>query len=194
MKSFFESQIWPLKNRLYRFAILWLKDRDKAQDAVQETMTKGFVQQEYLSSIENPTGWMVKTLKNEALQQIREAGKWGTLEEENILFSAVEMDQEDGSLKEFYSGIQSIRSEKPSGIQMPVQRFPWQKLAAVLLFFLTVSACWRGYKEYEQQQQALAYQQVVEAMGKIQLNLRKGTSPLGKHGEDQIPQFRCELV
>mgnify|MGYP003641647785 FL=1 len=80
MKSFFESQIWPLKNRLYRFAILWLKDRDKAQDAVQETMTKGFMQQEYLSSINNPTGWLVKTLKNEALQQIREAGKWETLE------------------------------------------------------------------------------------------------------------------
>ncbi|WP_339923995.1 RNA polymerase sigma factor [uncultured Cyclobacterium sp.] len=81
MKSFFESQLWPLKNRLYRFAILWLKDRDRAQDAVQETMTKGFLQQDYLSSIENPTGWMVKTLKNEALQQIREAGKWGTMEE-----------------------------------------------------------------------------------------------------------------
>ncbi|WP_040417531.1 RNA polymerase sigma factor [Cyclobacterium qasimii] len=92
MKSFFESQLWPLKNRLYRFAMLWLKDRDKAQDAVQETMTKGFLQQQYLSSIENPTGWMVKTLKNEALQQIREAGKWGTMDE--VGDRAMEVDSE----------------------------------------------------------------------------------------------------
>lgn len=80
MKSFFESQLWPLKNRLYRFAIVWLKDRDQAQDAVQETMTKGFIQQDYLATIKNPTGWMVKTLKNEALQQIREAGRWEGME------------------------------------------------------------------------------------------------------------------
>ncbi|EPR65955.1 RNA polymerase ECF-type sigma factor [Cyclobacterium qasimii M12-11B] len=72
--------------------MLWLKDRDKAQDAVQETMTKGFLQQQYLSSIENPTGWMVKTLKNEALQQIREAGKWGTMDE--VGDRAMEVDSE----------------------------------------------------------------------------------------------------
>lgn len=70
-----------LKNRLYRFAILWLKDRDKAQDAVQDTMYKGFINQEYLATISNPTGWMVKTLKHEALQQIREAGKWETMDD-----------------------------------------------------------------------------------------------------------------
>ncbi|MBR9774029.1 MAG: RNA polymerase sigma factor [Cytophagales bacterium] len=81
MKSFFESHLWPLKNRLFRFALLWLKDRDKAQDAVQDTMYKGFMQQDYLATIQNPTGWMVKTLKHEALQQIREAGRWGALEE-----------------------------------------------------------------------------------------------------------------
>lgn len=82
MKSFFESQIWPLNDRLYRFAILWLKDRDKAQDAVQDTMTKGFMHQEYLATIENPTGWLVKTLKNEALRQIKEGRKWEPLEED----------------------------------------------------------------------------------------------------------------
>ena len=93
MKSFFETQIWPLNNRLYRFAILWLKDRDKAEDAVQETMTKGFIHQDYLASIENPTGWLVKTLKNEALRQIKEAGKWDPLEEDMEI--AMETIQED---------------------------------------------------------------------------------------------------
>ncbi|AKP51488.1 hypothetical protein [Cyclobacterium amurskyense] len=103
-----------------------------------------------------------------------------SLEEEKTLFAEVEEDKADSKIAEFFSGIQMIRSEKPSGIQLPLpkQRFPWQKLAAVMLVLLTVTACWWGYKEYEQQQQAEAYQQVVEAMGKIKLNLKKGTSQL----------------
>ena len=103
-----------------------------------------------------------------------------TLEEENMLFREVEADQEGGSLKEFYSGIQAIRSQKPIAVQLPLrkQKYPWAKMAAVILVFLTVTACWWGYKAYEQQQQELAYRQVVEAMGKIQLNLKKGTSHL----------------
>ncbi|WP_339923994.1 hypothetical protein [uncultured Cyclobacterium sp.] len=117
--------------------------------------------------------------KNEKLWEKYWKGET-TLEEENLLFSEIEADQEEGSLKDFYSGIETIRLEKPKGISLPLrkQQYPWQKLAAVLLVFLTLTACWWGYREYEKQQQELAYQQVVEAMGKIQVNLRKGTSQL----------------
>jgi hypothetical protein len=101
-----------------------------------------------------------------------------TLEEEKALLSGLEDQVEDDNLRTFFSGVQSIRSEKPTVRLMPASGFPFRKLAAALLFFLTVSACWWGYREYQYQQQAMAYQQVVEAMGKIQLNLRKGTSQL----------------
>jgi hypothetical protein len=101
-----------------------------------------------------------------------------TLEEEKALLSGLEDQVEDDNLRTFFSGVQSIRSEKPTDRLMPAAGFPFRKLAAALLFLLTVSACWWGYREYQYQQQAMAYQQVVEAMGKIQLNLRKGTSQL----------------
>lgn len=81
MKSFFEAKIWPLKNKLYRMALLWLKDRDNALDAVQEALTKGFVYRERLSKMANPTGWMVRTLKNEVYQKIREERRWEKLED-----------------------------------------------------------------------------------------------------------------
>lgn len=98
--------------------------------------------------------------------------------EEKILFEALEEEPEDGGLKTFYSGIQSLRAERPKGIHLPLQNFPWQKMAAVMLAFLTVAACWWGYRSYEQEQEARAYRQVVEVMGKIQFNLKKGTSHL----------------
>lgn len=97
MKSFFETEIWPLKNRLYRFALLWLKDRDKAQDAVQETMTKGFVHTKQLENMKNPVGWMVKTLKNESLMQIRRDGKHEVLDEADSNLMEVESEQPDFS-------------------------------------------------------------------------------------------------
>lgn len=97
MKSFFETEIWPLKNRLYRFALLWLKDRDKAQDAVQETMAKGFLHSKQLKQMKNPVGWMVKTLKNESLMQIRRDGKFDVLDEANSGMSATETEKPDFS-------------------------------------------------------------------------------------------------
>jgi hypothetical protein len=101
-----------------------------------------------------------------------------TLEEEKALYSELEQPEVENSFSAFFSGIQSIRSEKPAVPLRPAKGFSFRKLAAVLLFFLTASACWWGYREYQYQRQAMAYQQVVEAMGKIQLNLRKGTSQL----------------
>lgn len=98
--------------------------------------------------------------------------------EEKILFQALEEEPEDGELKTFCSGIQSLRAERPKGIHLPLQSFLWQKMAAVMLAFLTVATCWWGYRSYEQEQEARAYRQVVEAMGKIQFNLKKGTSHL----------------
>ncbi|SHM64625.1 RNA polymerase sigma-70 factor, ECF subfamily [Cyclobacterium lianum] len=85
MKSFFESEIWPLKNKLYRFALLWLKDRDKAQDAVQETLTRGFVHARALEKMDNPKGWMMRTLKNESLMQIRREGRYEVLDEAQVV-------------------------------------------------------------------------------------------------------------
>ena len=101
-----------------------------------------------------------------------------SVEEEKKLFHALEEEPKDGALKAFYSGIQSIREERPNGIHLPLRSFPWQKMAAVMLVFLTVATCWWGFRTYEEQQEAQAYRQVVEAMGKIQINLKKGTSHL----------------
>ena len=71
MNSFFENQIWPLRNRLYRLAYLWVKDRALAQDILQTVFEKALNKEDILKQVQNPAGWMVRTLKNESLHQVK---------------------------------------------------------------------------------------------------------------------------
>jgi RNA polymerase sigma factor (sigma-70 family) len=76
MKTFFEAHIWTLKNKLYRMAFLWVKDREVAQDVLQAVFEKAWLRKEELQKMENPVGWMVRSLKNESLQHFRNAKKF----------------------------------------------------------------------------------------------------------------------
>lgn len=61
-------------------AYLWLKDRDTAQDVLQSVFEKAWMRKDELQKMENPTGWMVRTLKNESLQFFRNSKKFEKLE------------------------------------------------------------------------------------------------------------------
>ncbi len=62
-------------------AYLRTKDRDAANDAVQEAFSKAWVHRNSLERMDNPVGWMVKTLKNQVLQQFRTESRMETLED-----------------------------------------------------------------------------------------------------------------
>ena len=57
-------------------AYLWLKNRDEAEDAVQEALEKAWSSREMLQKLDNPTGWLVRVVKNQSLQKIREHRRW----------------------------------------------------------------------------------------------------------------------
>ncbi len=75
MKTFFEAHIWSLKSKLYRMAYLWVKDKEVANDVLQQVFEKAWLQRNELQKMNNPTGWMVRSLKNEALQHFRASKK-----------------------------------------------------------------------------------------------------------------------
>lgn len=52
-------------------AYLWVKDREVAQDLLQTVFEKSWRYQEQLQNMENPTGWLVRSLRNESLQHFR---------------------------------------------------------------------------------------------------------------------------
>lgn len=66
-------------------AYLWLKNRDEAEDAVQEALEKAWSSREMLQKLDNPTGWLVRVVKNQSLQKIREHKRWVVLGEEEDL-------------------------------------------------------------------------------------------------------------
>jgi RNA polymerase sigma factor (sigma-70 family) len=79
MKTHFETYIWPLKNKLYRMAYLWVKDRDVAQDILQSVFEKAWLRRQDLQQMGNPAGWLVRTLKNESLQHFRSGRRFEPL-------------------------------------------------------------------------------------------------------------------
>ena len=56
-------------------AFLWLKDRDQANDAVQEVLEKAWIRRNELQKMDNHVGWLVRALKNQSLQHIRTGKK-----------------------------------------------------------------------------------------------------------------------
>lgn len=82
-------------------AYLWLKNRDEAEDAVQEALEKAWSSREMLQKLENPTGWLVRVVKNQSLQKIREHKRWVVLGEEEDLPDLAETSppEQTGSMK-----------------------------------------------------------------------------------------------
>lgn len=66
-------------------AYLWLKNKDEAEDAVQEALEKAWSSREMLQKLDNPTGWLVRVVKNQSLQKIREHKRWVAWGEEEDL-------------------------------------------------------------------------------------------------------------
>mgnify|MGYP005748271417 CR=1 FL=1 len=69
-----------MRGKLYRMVLLWTKDRDLAEDAIQNVFEKSMVRQRDLEIHPNLGGWLVKSLKNEVLMHFRKNGRMETLE------------------------------------------------------------------------------------------------------------------
>ncbi|MDN3668735.1 RNA polymerase sigma factor [Echinicola jeungdonensis] len=94
MKTFFEAYIWTLRGKLYRLAYHWLKDKEEAEDALQEAFEKAWDKRNELQKMKNPRGWMVRVLKNQSLQKLRERKRW------TVFQANSEMSQEPDSISE----------------------------------------------------------------------------------------------
>ena len=69
-----------MRGKLFRMVFLWTKDRDVAEDALQNVFEKTVERQKELQSHPNLTGWMVKCLKNEVLMHHRKNNNLDGLE------------------------------------------------------------------------------------------------------------------
>ncbi|MFD2200525.1 RNA polymerase sigma factor [Shivajiella indica] len=118
MKTFFEANIWPLKNRLYRMAYLWVKDRDVAEDICQTVFEKAWVRKNELQKMDNPTGWMVRSLKNESLQHFRTSKRFEPLQEHELLEEDSENENREKEVRMVFSFLEGLPEKQKEVFQL----------------------------------------------------------------------------
>ena len=68
----FQNMVFPVKNKLYRFAFRLLGNNEEAKDVVQEVMIKLWSGREQLDQVQNLEAWCMRITKNISLDRLRQ--------------------------------------------------------------------------------------------------------------------------
>lgn len=67
----FQDRVFPVKNKLFRFAFRLLGSSDDAKDVVQEVLIKVWSGREQLDQIQNMEAWCMRVTRNLSLDRLR---------------------------------------------------------------------------------------------------------------------------
>jgi RNA polymerase sigma-70 factor (ECF subfamily) len=67
----FNNRLHPLKSKLYRFALKFVRDRHEAEDVVQEVMAKAWLHRNRLGELVNFEAWCMKVARNQSLDRLK---------------------------------------------------------------------------------------------------------------------------
>ena len=70
-KEDFKSNVLTLQNKLFRYAVSIVADRDLARDIVQEVLMKLWDTRDKLNDIQNLESWSIRITRNKALDKLR---------------------------------------------------------------------------------------------------------------------------
>lgn len=133
MKTFFEAQIWTLKSKLYRMAYLWVKDRDVAQDVLQAVFEKAWLKKDELQKMENPTGWMVRSIKNESLQHFRQVKRFEPLGDAEFEMDNQDIENKDHEVNMVFRFLDSLPEKQKEIFQLrEVEGLTYEEIAEYL--------------------------------------------------------------
>ena len=68
----FQNRVYPVKNKLFRFAFRLLGSSEEAKDVVQEVLIKVWNGREQLGEIQNMEAWCMRVTKNLSLDRLRQ--------------------------------------------------------------------------------------------------------------------------
>lgn len=114
-------------------AYLWVKDRDVAQDVLQTAFEKAWLKKDELQKMENPTGWMVRTVKNESLQHFRVTKKFEPLGEMEIETEEQELDNKNHEVGMVFRFMESLSEKQKEIFQLrEVEGLTYEEIAEYL--------------------------------------------------------------
>ncbi len=68
----FQNRVYPVKNKLFRFAFRLLGSSEEAKDVVQEVLIKVWNGREQLGEIQNVEAWCMRVTRNLSLDRLRQ--------------------------------------------------------------------------------------------------------------------------
>ena len=68
----FQNRVFPVKNKLFRFAFRLLGSSEEAKDVVQEVFIKVWNSGEQMAEIQNMEAWCMRITKNLSLDRLRQ--------------------------------------------------------------------------------------------------------------------------
>ncbi len=70
-KELFDTQIMPVREKMYRYALSILKSPENAHDVVQECLIKIWKKREIISTIDNPESWAMRITRNQCYDWVK---------------------------------------------------------------------------------------------------------------------------
>lgn len=67
----FNTRVLPVKNKLYRFALKFMHDKQEAEDIVQEVLIKVWKQRDRFGELLNFEAWCMKLVRNQSLDRLK---------------------------------------------------------------------------------------------------------------------------
>ncbi|MFC3879000.1 RNA polymerase sigma factor [Algoriphagus namhaensis] len=134
MNSFFEAYIWPEKGKLYRLVYFWVKDRALAEDLLQNVFEKSFQREEELKKHPNLGGWLMKSLKNEALMHFRQVKRLDSIENlDEIIQVSDESENKDDQVNHVMKLMASLPTKQQEIFQLrEVEGLTYEEIANYL--------------------------------------------------------------
>lgn len=114
-------------------AYLWVKDREVAQDVLQAVFEKAWLRKDELQKMENPTGWMVRSLKNESLQYFRTVRKFDAIGDFDRASEPDESLDRSGDVKMVFRFLESLPEKQSEIFQLrEVEGLTYEEIAEYL--------------------------------------------------------------
>lgn len=71
----FHTDILPLRNKLYRYALSIVLDVTLAEDVLQEVFIKLWTKREQLTTVHHREAWCIRMVRNQAIDRLRQRNK-----------------------------------------------------------------------------------------------------------------------
>lgn len=135
----FENRVLPVKNKLFRFALKFLRNEEEARDIVQEVLIRVWNGRDQMTDVQNWEAWCMRITKNLSLDRVRAMSRRQTqpIEESYHLrheaLTPHESTEVDESMQKITQMIASLPDKQRQVIHLrDVEGYSYQEICDIL--------------------------------------------------------------